>query len=51
VTLTQDIVYVHLSLLVLIVIFASLVPGDMSLERGARYDNTDVTCPVTECRG
>jgi hypothetical protein len=51
VTLTQDVVCVHRSLLVLIVVNASLVPGDMSLEKGARYENTDVTCPVTECRG
>jgi hypothetical protein len=51
VILTQDDVCVHLSLLVLIVINASLVPGDMSLARGARYDNTDITCPVTECCG
>lgn len=49
VTLTQDVVCVHLSPLVLIVITASLVPGDMSLARVARYDNTDVTGPIPGC--
>jgi hypothetical protein len=45
VTLTQDVVCVHLSPQVLIVITASLVPGDMSLARVARYDNTDLIGP------
>lgn len=51
VTLTQDAVCVHLSQPVLIVITASQVPGDMSLARVARYDNTDVTGPIPECHG
>lgn len=50
-TLTQDAVCVHLSPLVLIVISASQLPGDMSLARDARYNNTDVKCPNTECLG
>jgi hypothetical protein len=51
VILTQDVVSVHLSPLVLIVMSASLVLGDMSLARGARYDSIDVTCPIPECHG
>jgi hypothetical protein len=46
VTLTQDTVCVHPSLLVLHVIAVNLVLGDMNLAKDARYENIHVMCPI-----